>query len=113
MGVRKRGSLLFWFFNICGLQFGIVREVCCRLILVLRFGDLLSLGALQRLDLICGSLFWFVYNWYLVFIFGICEPLVRIWFFGFIFVGESYLGVFEIWVCESVSTPICIIPNLL
>ena len=95
-GVRKRGSLLLWFFDICGLQFGIVREVCCHLILVLRFGDLLSLGALQRLDLICGSLFWFVYNWYLVFIFGICEPLVlylcerAIWvYLGFGFVRVS------------------------
>ena len=57
------------------------------------------------------------------FVFGICEPLVflfvfgslvlylwsfgfliRIWFFGFVFVRESYLGVFEIWVCESTST---------
>ena len=42
VGVRKRGVC---FFDICGLQFEIVREVCCRLVLVLRFGDLLSLGA--------------------------------------------------------------------
>ena len=40
--MRKRGVC---FFDICGLQFEIVREVCCRLVLVLRFGDLLSLGA--------------------------------------------------------------------
>ena len=53
--MRKRGFLLFWFFEICGLQFGIVKEVCCRL--VLQFGDFLSLGALQLLDLLCGSLF--------------------------------------------------------
>ena len=43
------------------------------------------------------------------FVFGICEPLV-LWF---VFVRESYLGVFRIWVCERASTPICIIPNLL
>ena len=54
-----------------------MREVCCSLVLVLRFGDLLSLGVLQLLDLICGSLFWFVRNLHLVF--GICEPLV-LWF---------------------------------
>ena len=33
---------MVWFFDICELQFGIVREVCCRLILVLQIGDLLS-----------------------------------------------------------------------
>ena len=61
---------------------------------------------------------WFVCNSYLVFgiriwylwTFG---SLVCIWLFGFVFVRESYLGVFEIRVCESASTPICIIPNLL
>ena len=30
-----------------------------------------------------------------------------------LYLWESYLGVFGIWVCESVSTPICIIPNLI
>ena len=55
--VRKRDFLLFWFFDICGLQFGIVREVCCHLFMVLGLGDLLSLGVLQLLDLICSSLF--------------------------------------------------------
>ena len=62
--MRKRGFLLFWFFEICGLQFGIVKEVCCRL--VLQFGDFLSLGVLQLLDLICGSLFGFctICIWY-------------------------------------------------
>ena len=68
---------MVWLFDICGLQFGIVREVCCYLVLVLQFGDLLSLCVLQLLDLICGSLFWFVHNSHLVF--GICEPLV-LWF---------------------------------
>ena len=71
--VRKRGFILVWLFDICGLQFGIVREVCCYLVLVLQFGDLLSLCVLQLLDLICGSLFWFVHNSHLVF--GI-----RIWY---------------------------------
>ena len=92
--VWEKGSLFVWLFDICGLQFGIVREVCCHLVLVLRFGDLLSLGALQLLDLICGSLFDLcaILIWYL-------WPLVRIWFFGFVFVRESSLGVFRIWVC--------------
>ena len=56
-----------WFFDICRLQFGIVREVCCCLV---QFGDLLSLGTLQLLDLLCGSLFclcliriWYLYLW--------------------------------------------------
>ena len=44
--MRKIGFLLVWLFDTCELQFGIVSEVCCRLILVLRFGDLLSLGML-------------------------------------------------------------------
>ena len=48
---------MVWLFDICRLQFGIVREVCCHMVLVLQFGDLLSLGALQLLDLICDSLF--------------------------------------------------------
>ena len=68
MSEKKRLSFV-WFFDICGLQFGIVREVCC--CLVLQFGDLLSLGTLQLLDLfvaislVCAQ-----------FVFGICEPLV-------------------------------------
>ena len=65
---KKRLSFV-WFFDICGLQFEIVREVCC--CLVLQFGDLLSLGTLQllglfvALSLVCAQ-----------FVFGICEPLV-------------------------------------
>ena len=106
-GCEKKRLSFVWFFDICRLQFGIVKEVCC--CLVLQFGDLLSLGTLQLLDLLCGSLFslCLVRIWYLVFVF------VNLWFFGFVFVRESYLGVFGIWVCESASTPICIIPNLL
>ena len=102
MCVWEKGSLFVWFFDICGLQFGIVREVYYRLVLVLRFGDLLSLGALQLLDLICGSLFGLcaIRIWYL-WTFG---SLIHIWFFDFVFVRESYLGVFEIWVCESTFT---------
>ena len=79
--MRKKGSLLVWLFDICGLQFGIVREVCSHLVLVLRFDDLLSLSMLQLLDLICGSLFGLcaIRIWYLVFVFGVCELLV-FWF---------------------------------
>ena len=68
-GCEKKMLSFVWFFDICGLQFGIVREVCC--CLVLQFGDLLSLGTLQLLDLfvalslVCAQ-----------FVFGICEPLV-------------------------------------
>ena len=100
--MRKRGSLLVWFFDICGLQFGIVREVCYRLVLVLQFDDLLSLSVLQLLDLICGSLFGLctIGIWYSYLVF------VNLWFFGFLFVRESYLVVFGIWVCESASIPI-------
>ena len=104
-GKKKKRLSFVWFIDIYGLQFGIVREVCyC---LVLQFGDLLSLGTLQLLELFCGSLFGLcgIYIWYLVF--------MNLWFFGFVFVRESYLGVFGIWVCESASTPICIIQNLL
>ena len=52
-----------------------MREVCYRLVLVLvlRFGDLLSPGALQLLDLLCGFHFGIWYS-YLVF--------VNLWFFG-------------------------------
>ena len=45
--------------------------------------------------------------------FAICEPLVLWFVFGYVFVRESYLSVFGIWICESVSTQIFIIPNLL
>ena len=85
-----------WFFDICGLQFGIVREVCCYL--VLQFGDSLSLGTLQLLELLCDSLFDLcaIHIRYLVFVFSICEPLVLylcervIWvYLGFGFVRVS------------------------
>ena len=77
----RKCSLFIWLFDICGLQFEIVREICYHLVLVLRFGDLLSLGALQLLDFFCGSFFGLcaIGIWYLVFVFGIYEPLV-FWF---------------------------------
>ena len=56
-GYEKKRLSFVWFFDICGLQFGILKEVCYHLVLVSRFGDLLSLDALQLLDLICGYLF--------------------------------------------------------
>ena len=107
--MRKRGFFLVWLFDICELQFGIVREVCYRTV----FGSVVWRFALSWFVATFGfdlwlSL-WFEHNWYLVFVFGICEPLV-LWF---VFVRESYLGVFGIWISESVSTLICIIPNLL
>ena len=79
--VWEKGFLFVWLFDICGLQFGIVREVCYRLVLVLRFGDLLFLGALQLLDLLCDSLFGLcaIDIWYMYLIF------VNLWFFGFVF----------------------------
>ena len=97
MCVRKRGSLFVWLFDICGLQFGIVREVCYRLVLVLRFDDLLSLGALQLLDLLCGSVFGLcaIGICYLVFVFGICEYLVLWFVFGSLVL---YLWERAIWV---------------
>ena len=95
--VWEKGSLFVWLFDICGLQFGIVREVCYCLVLVLRFGDLLSLGALQLLDLLCDSLFglYAIHIWYLVFVFGICEPLVLWFVFGSLVL---YLWERAIWV---------------
>ena len=68
--MRKRGSLFVWLFDICGLQFGIVREVCYHLVLVVRFGDFLSLSALQLLDFLCSSVFGLcvIHIWYLVFV---------------------------------------------
>ena len=76
---KKRLSFV-WFFDICVLQFGIVKEICYCLVLFLQFGDLLFLCVLQLLDLICGSLFGLcaIRIWYLVFV-GICEPLL-LWF---------------------------------
>ena len=64
----EKKRLSFWLFDICGLQFGIVRGVCCYLVLVLRFGDLLSPSVLQLLNLICGSLF------------GLCAIRIGIWY---------------------------------
>ena len=78
--------------------------------LVLWFVDLLSLDALQLLNLLCDSLL-FVCNSYLVF--------MNLWFLGlylvlwFCICERELFGCIGIWVCESVSTPICIIPNLL
>ena len=69
-----------------------MREVCYHLVLVLWFGDFLSLDVLQLLDLLCGPLFSLC-------AIGICErffpwfmfgSLVCIWFFGFVFVRELF-----------------------
>ena len=77
---------MVWFFDICGLQFGIVREVCYRLVLVLQFGGLLSLGALQLLDLLCGSLF------------SLCA--IGIWYSYLLFVNLLFFGSYLIlWFC--------------
>ena len=104
---EKRCFLLVWLFDICGLQFGIMREVCC--CLVLQFGDSLSLDTVQlwncfvALSLICVQFalgIWYLYLVFVNFWFCICER-------------ESYLDIFGIWVCESASTLICIIPTLL
>ena len=114
--MRKRGFLLFWFFEICGLQFGIVKEVCCRLVLQFFLFSLSWCVATFGFDLWLSL--WFLHNLYLVFLnrwfFGLYLVL---WFvFGssvYICERESNLGAFGIWVCESASTPICIIPNFL
>ena len=95
--VWEKGSLFVWLFDIHGLQFEIVRKACYHLVLVLRFGDLLSLDVLQLLALICGSLFGLcaICIWYLVFVFGIYEPLVLGFVFGSLVL---YLWKRAIWV---------------
>ena len=89
------------FFDICELQFGIVREVCCCLIFVLWFGDLVSSWCVATFGFDLWLSLWFVHNSYLVFgsLIWICE--------------RELFGVFEIWICESAFKPICIIPNLI
>ena len=91
MCVRKRGSLLVWLFDIYGLQFRIER---C--LLRLDFGSAVWRFALSWCVAIFGfdlwlSL-WFVRNWYLEFVFGICEPLVLC----FVFERERYLGIWDL-----------------
>ena len=70
--VTNRGSLFVWLFDICGLQFEIAREVCYRLVLVLRFGDLLS-WCVATFGFALWLSLWFVHNSHLIF--GI-----RIWY---------------------------------
>ena len=72
---------LFWLFDICGLQFGIVIGVFCYFVLVLWFGDLLSLGVLQLLNLICGSLF------------GLCAIRIGIWYSHLVFVNLWFFSL--------------------
>ena len=59
----------------------------------------------MALFLVCAQFTFGIWYSYLVF--------VNLWFFGFVFVRDGYLGVFGIWVYENASTEICIIPNLL
>ena len=59
----------------------------------------------MALSLVCAQFAFDIWYLYLAFM----NP----WFFGFVFVRESYLGVYGIWVCENASTQICIIPNFL
>ena len=85
------GSAVWWFaLSWCVATFG--------------FALWLSLWFVHSSHLIFGIRIWYLWT------FG---SLVCIWFFSFVFVRESYLGVFGIWICESVSTQIFIIPNLL
>ena len=115
--VWEKGFLLVWLLDIYGLQFEIVREV----LLPLGFSFVVWWFALSWCIATFGFdlwlFLWFVRNWYLTFCIRIWYlwtfgSLIHIWFFGFVFVRESYLGVFGIWVYESISTPICIISNL-
>ena len=86
--MRKRGTLFVWLFDICELQFGIVREVCYRLVLV---SDLVICSLLVHcnfwisfvaLSLVCAQLVFGIWYSYLVF--------MNLWFFG------SYL---VLWFC--------------
>ena len=69
---------MVWFFDICELQFGIVREVCCRLIFVLRFGDLVSSWCVATFGFDLWLSLWFVHNSYFVFgsLICICERAI-------------------------------------
>ena len=66
--MRKRGFFLVWLFDICGLQFGMVREVCYCAV----FGFAVWRFALSWFVATFGfdlwlSL-WFEHSWYLVFV---------------------------------------------
>ena len=82
MWCEKKRLSLFWLFDICVLQFGIVIGVFCYLVLVLWFGDLLSLGVLQLLNLICGSLF------------GLYAIRIGIWYSHLVFVNLWFFGLY-------------------
>ena len=94
---EKKAFSWFGYLIFMGCNLKLWERFCCRLVLVLQFGDLLSLGALQLLDLICGSFFGLcaIGIWHSVFVFGICEPL-GLWFiFGSLVL---YLWERVIWV---------------
>ena len=46
---------------------------------------------------------WFVRNWYLKFVFGICEPLV-LWFFDFVFLRELFGCIWDLGLWECLYT---------
>ena len=46
---------------------------------------------------------WFVHNWYLKFVFGICEPLV-LWFFDFVFLRELFGCIWDLGLWECLYT---------
>ena len=87
---EKEALSWFGYLIFVGCNLELWERFCYHLVLVLRFGDLLSLGALQLLHLICDSL-WFMRNWYLVF--GI-----RIWYLWTFGSLVLYLWERVIWV---------------
>ena len=92
---EKRCFLLVWLFDICGLQFGIVREV----LLLLGFGSTVWRFALSwciatfgfnfvALFLVCAQ---FVFDiWYLHLVF------VNFWFFSFV---SGWIWDLGLWEC--------------
>ena len=78
--MRKRGFFLVWLFDICELQFGIVREVCYRTV----FGSVVWRFALS----------WFVatFGFDLGYLFGL--SIIGIWYSYLVFVNLWFFGLY-------------------
>ena len=91
-GCEKKRLSFVWLFDICGLQFGIVREDCCCLVWFWFYGLVIC-----SLLVYCNFWIWFVALSLICvqFTFGICEHLVLRFVFGSLVL---YLWERVIWV---------------